>query len=305
LPPQHFTPSSEIDRRELVGRVRRGLTARRGVAETELPLGVVAPAFDGAVVEERARVGEPGGDRYDRSVHADCHRGQRVAHLAGRTSAGVRVAESELPLGVVTPALERLVVEHGARVAASDRDALRRASGAERDRREARAHLGRRLISAIGGVAVSGRSRSPALHGRVVEQRARERIEGRSGDHRSACAEIDRRERVAHLACAVAAIHADSVAQHAFVGASPAVDDPRDGHAAREGIARDDGRRGDERQCGRVGGRNGACVEHRARVCIALRVATVRAGRTLRVVAAARTEAPSDERQEREGRDVT
>jgi hypothetical protein len=81
-----------------------------GVASAELPLEVEAPALDDAVVEQRARMGTPGGDRGGGAFRTEVDRLQAVAHLAVVVAPVRRVALAELTEEVVPPALDVAVV---------------------------------------------------------------------------------------------------------------------------------------------------------------------------------------------------
>jgi hypothetical protein len=84
------------------------------------------------------------------------------------------VPKTELAVGIQAPALERIVVEQGARVTATRRDHYRRAPGPKDDGREMIAHFAR-IIAAISGVPKTKLTvgiRAPALERIVVEQGA-------------------------------------------------------------------------------------------------------------------------------------
>ena len=81
------------------------------------PLAVVAPALDGAVVEEGAGVVGAGGDGGGGAAGAEVDGGEVVAHLVGAVAAAGGVAEAELAVAVAAPALDGAVVEEGAGVA--------------------------------------------------------------------------------------------------------------------------------------------------------------------------------------------
>ena len=66
-------------------------------------MAVVAPALDGAVVEQRAGVGVAGGDGGGGAAGAEVDGGEVVAHLAGRVAAVGGVAEPELADGRCRP----------------------------------------------------------------------------------------------------------------------------------------------------------------------------------------------------------
>ena len=81
-----------------------------------------APALDAAVVENGARVIPPGRHGHRRPPRAEVDEGQGVAHLAGRGAARPRVAEPELTVRVLPPALDPVIVEQRARVKHPRRD---------------------------------------------------------------------------------------------------------------------------------------------------------------------------------------
>ena len=78
--------------------------------------------------------------------------GEVVAHLAGVVAPVGRVAEAELAVAVVAPALDGGVVEQGAGVVAAGGDGGGGAAGAEVDGGEVVAHLAG-AVAAVGGVA--------------------------------------------------------------------------------------------------------------------------------------------------------
>ena len=80
----------------------------------QLPVGVVSPALQDAAVENRAREGGARLDGYRSPPRAQVHRWEVVAHLV--IAHGVGVADAELAVSVVSPALHAAFVKEGARV---------------------------------------------------------------------------------------------------------------------------------------------------------------------------------------------
>ena len=107
---------AEVDGGQVVAHLVRAVAAVVGVAEAELADVVAPPALDGGVVEQRAGVVAAGADGGGGASGAEVDGGQVVAHLAGAVATGVGVAEAELPVAVVAPALDGGVVEQGAGV---------------------------------------------------------------------------------------------------------------------------------------------------------------------------------------------
>ena len=174
---------AEVDGGEVVAHLAGCVAAVVGVAQAELPVAVVAPALDGAVVEERAGVVAAGGDRGGGAAGAEVDGGEVVAHLAGLVAAVVGVAEAELAVAVVAPALDGAVVEQRAGVVVAGGDRGGGAAGAEVDGGKVVAHLAG-LVAAVVGVAEAELAVvvvAPALDGAVVEQRAGVRPSRRDG----------------------------------------------------------------------------------------------------------------------------
>ena len=71
----------------------------------QLPVVVVPEALHGPVVQEAARVGAPGRDRRRGEAGAEVHLGEVIAELAGQYATNLRVAETELPVAVLSEAL--------------------------------------------------------------------------------------------------------------------------------------------------------------------------------------------------------
>ena len=86
------------------------------IAVAELTFLIISPALDGVVVEERACMNTTGGDVLSRATSAVVDRGEVVAHFVRGVAAVRRIAEAELTIAVITPALDVAVVEERARV---------------------------------------------------------------------------------------------------------------------------------------------------------------------------------------------
>ncbi len=124
-------PSAQHDWRQ--GRHLAGFVAAgERVALTQLAVGVLAPALHGAVVEDGARVHGTGGDRRRCVPPAQVHRRQLNAHLVGLVTTVLRVADAQLPVGVVAPALHTAVAQAGAGVRGAGRDGRRLAAEVDR-----------------------------------------------------------------------------------------------------------------------------------------------------------------------------
>src|SRR5258706_4167687 len=83
------------------------------VADAKLTPIVVAPALDSPVVENRAVVGVPGGERYG-GVASEIHLRQGFDDLSRRIAHRFEAAHSELTRLAVAPALDHTVVEQRA-----------------------------------------------------------------------------------------------------------------------------------------------------------------------------------------------
>ena len=72
----------------------------------QLSVVVVPEALHGPVRQETARVGAPGRDRRRGEAGAEVHLGEGVAELASQSATRLRVAEAELPVVVLSEALD-------------------------------------------------------------------------------------------------------------------------------------------------------------------------------------------------------
>jgi hypothetical protein len=128
---------AEVDRGEGLPELTRVVAAVFRVPEAELSEVVLAPADDGAVVEERAGVVATGRDRARAPPLAEVDRGERLSQLVRFVTAVVPVAEAELSGVVPTPALDHPVRAEGTAVGPAERE-------------------GDRLVAAVARAAVAG-----------------------------------------------------------------------------------------------------------------------------------------------------
>src|SRR5215217_4101519 len=134
-------PRAQVHRRQCVAQLARAISAVLPISEPELGPVVAAPALDGAVIQQRARVNSTRGERLRRPPRAEVHQRQRVTHLTRAISPVLHIAEPELARRVAPPALDRATLEErtgGASTKAKRRHPLSRA---EADKRKAAAHL--------------------------------------------------------------------------------------------------------------------------------------------------------------------
>src|SRR5262249_55808076 len=131
----------EGNRRQTIAHLARLVAASGNVANPKLSLSVGAPALDGAVVEQRARVISSGGDRNRGAPRSQGDRREAVAHLARIIAAADLVAQPERPGSVVAPALDGAVVQEGAREIPAYRDSASRSPRPEGNRREVVPHF--------------------------------------------------------------------------------------------------------------------------------------------------------------------
>ena len=134
-------------------------------------------------------------------------------------------AVAELTLGAASPALDGVVVEDGAGVAAGG-DGECGAACAEVDGGEVVAHLARLVpdVRAASVAEIAPVPEAPALGGVVVEEGAGVEVAGGDGECGAACAEVDGGEVVAHLAWLVADPDVAAVAELTVDALSPALD---------------------------------------------------------------------------------
>ncbi len=200
--------AAKIDEESSVAQLAGRVAAILVVAGPEPAPASGAPALDRAIVEEDAAMGPADLDGDRGSPRAVVGDGQGIAHLAGLVTVGrFAVAHPERPGDVAPPALDRAIVERGAGMRGKGVEAQGSAAGAEIDRQQRITHLAR-LVAAMLLVALSELAvevPAPALHGAVIEERAGEAVAGGDRDGGTAGAEIDRRQRIAHLARLVAA----------------------------------------------------------------------------------------------------
>jgi len=131
--------AAQVDGGQRVAHAARHITARRGVAQAKLAVGVVAPALDLLVAEQCAAMRRTGSDarggvgQQRGWIGAQVDGQQVVPHLIGGPAARQRVAQAELAGSVVAPALDLAVVEQRTRMERARGDPARRAAGAEVD----------------------------------------------------------------------------------------------------------------------------------------------------------------------------
>lgn len=101
---------------------------------TKLTHGIVSPALDGSVLDERAGVALSGAQHRDSGKPRD-RKGFRPIEVNGAVS-GLTDAVSDLIVVVVSPACHRAIGEQGARVVAADhhRDRIGQSQDANRQR---------------------------------------------------------------------------------------------------------------------------------------------------------------------------
>jgi len=160
-----------------------GLVAQRhGAVLPQLALGAAAPALDGAVVEQGARVGTTGADGRGGATRTEVH-GRQCSHLARGVADVVGVSLARRPVGAPTPALDGGVVEQGAGAERAGADCGGGAPGAQVDGGE-NGHLAG-LVAQGGGAALAQLAAgavAPTLDGGVVEQCARVAAAGAGRD---------------------------------------------------------------------------------------------------------------------------
>ena len=127
---------AEVDRGEVVAHFVRVDAAGSRIAQAEPTVTVASPALDGVVVEERTRVIATGGDVLGGANGAEVDRVEVFAHFVIDGAAGSRIAQAELTISVISPALDGVVVEERTRVRVTGGDVLGGAIGAEVDRGE-------------------------------------------------------------------------------------------------------------------------------------------------------------------------
>ena len=136
------------------------------------------------------------------------------------------VALAELTGQVVSPAIQAGLVQQRARMETAGGDRGRGASGPELDRGQVVAHLVQGGTDG-GGVALAeltGRVVSPALHARIVQQRARMVTAGGDRGRGASRPELDRGQVVAHLVQGVTEIGGVALAELTGRVVSPAFD---------------------------------------------------------------------------------
>ena len=210
-------------RGEVVAHLVGAVAALGGVALAEVAVAVIAPALHRAVVEGGAAVVLPHGHVHGRPIGAEIGRGEAGPHLVGAVADVAGVADAELAVAVVAPALQAAVIQDRAGVAVAD---LHRGDGAaEIEIGEGAVHL-RGLSAAVGGVAlaeVAVAVVAPALHRAVVEQGAAEVSADLHIGGGVAGAQIGVGEVVAHLVGAVAALGGVALAELAIAVVAPAL----------------------------------------------------------------------------------
>ena len=129
-----------------------------------------------------------------------------VTHLVGFVAHVLMVAKSELAKRVGSPAFEVVGLEHGTRVDVAAGDGNSGPTGAEVDQRQRVSHLAR-IVANVVGVAIPKLTVgiiSPTFDTARVEYHTGVFPVGRDGDDAPTGAEVDQRQRVAHLARIVA-----------------------------------------------------------------------------------------------------
>ncbi len=219
-------PGPELGDREVVAHLAGPVAVRGGVALAELARRRVAPALELAVVERGAGVVPARRDAGGGASAAEVDGGEVVAHLAGRAADDDGLADAELALQAVAPALDRAVVEEGTSMEVGGGDRGRGPAGAEVDGGQVVAQLAGTVAAGVGvaqaelAVVVP----APALHRAVVEEGADPvRADGHLGG-RAAGAQVHGGEVVTHLAGGVAAVGGVAEAEEAEVVEAPALD---------------------------------------------------------------------------------
>ena len=154
------------------------------VFHSEISVSSTPPTLHLIVVENCARKLDANCDGLCRSTRAQINHGQVVAHLVCIIANILSVVDvrDETP----APALHLIGVQNGAHLLVAGGDVLRRKAGAEVDRGKIIAHLVRTIAAPV-RVTLSELADiifAPALHGRVIEQRAREVL---AGGHLGGC----------------------------------------------------------------------------------------------------------------------
>src|SRR5690606_17448666 len=118
----------EVDGSEGVAHLARIAASAGRVALAELAGSVVAPALDGGIVEDRARVVVAGGEVDDGAAGAEVDGSEGVAHLAGVGATVGGVAKAKLAGAVGAPAADRAKVQKdaGVPIAGGELDAAAR-----------------------------------------------------------------------------------------------------------------------------------------------------------------------------------
>lgn len=198
---------SEVNRRQIVAHFHGIIAAVVRIAKTELTEAIKAPAFDGGIVQQCTDVLSAHGNSDGGLARSKVDREQVVAHGGRNPTAMVFVALAKLPVVIDAPALQRAVVENGARGVSARREERGGFSGAEVDRWEVVAHLPR-SIAPIGAIADAQKAQAidtPAFHVAVVEHCASVSAPYGHGHRSSSGSQVDHGQIAAHFTRTVTA----------------------------------------------------------------------------------------------------
>ncbi len=178
------TSAAKIDGRQIIAHRRDRHTAEDLVAQSELAIAVITPAFDGTVVEQSAGVRKPRRDIDGESPRTQIDGYEIVTHGSRhRTDLEDGIASSQLAISVVTPANDGCIVQQGARMTATRNDFRGRFTGGKLDGRQIGPHFTRTIATTVRVSKTEPEVAAPAFDLTIGETRAGSIVPGADFRH--------------------------------------------------------------------------------------------------------------------------
>jgi hypothetical protein len=157
---------TERDTCQRIAHLATAIATMVGVADAELAVPVVAPTFDGVIIQECAVAQRTRCDALDRPARTDINGEERIAHFAACITYSVCRPNAQLTEHVKTPADDCCVVEQCTGAAFAECQRSCGATGTEVDVWQCVTHFGAAVAPGVGVAEpeLSCRIVSPALH---------------------------------------------------------------------------------------------------------------------------------------------